>query len=332
MKVLAGDIGGTNSRLAVFEVQGAGYRMLASERYSSAAYSSLEAIVEEFLREHPIDCVRACFGVAGPVIGDRVETTNLRWTVRARNLEEVANVESAWLLNDLQAQAYGIPALGPNDFVVLNPGHPEAVGNAALIAAGTGLGQAGMFWDGESHTPFASEGGHASFAPRSELEIALLGYLSEKFGHVSWERVLSGPGFVNIHDFLIDYRHVDGSSRHVLAMRKEDPSAITQAARDGSCELCVEAMDMFAGFYGAEAGNVALKFLARGGVYIGGGIAPKIVEFLRRPVFLESFLEKGRMRDVLEGVPVRVIVRKGVALLGAANYAARVAGQDAPVR
>lgn len=330
MKVLAGDIGGTNSRLAVFDVENDSYRILASERYASADYSSLEAIVEEFLREHPIDCTRACFGVAGPVIGDRVEATNLRWTVGARDLEEVARVEAAWLLNDLEAQAYGIATLEPDDFVVLNPGHAGASGNAALIAAGTGLGEAGMFWDGESHRPFASEGGHASFAPRDELEIALLGYLSEKFGHVSWERVVSGPGFVSIHDFLIDYRHVDASSKHVLAMRKEDPSAITKAARDGSCELCVEAMDIFVGLYGAEAANLALKFLARGGIYIGGGIAPKIVGFLRRPVFMERFLDKGRMRDVLEGIPVRVIVRKGVALLGAARYAARVAGADAP--
>jgi len=321
MKVLAGDIGATNARLAVFDVENGRYDQRLGGKYSSTEHATLDEIVSKFVREHGVECERACFGIAGPVEGDRVEATNLPWTIEAASLARVAGVESAWLLNDLEAQAHGIAALEPDDLVMLHEGDADSIGNAALIAAGTGLGQAGLYWDGQAHRPFACEGGHTSFSPRSEQEIALLGYLAEKFGHVSWERVVSGPGFVNIHDFLIDYRRADASSEHAQPMRKEDPSAITEAAREGRCPFCVEAMDMFVRLYGAEAGNLALKFLARGGVYIGGGIAPKILEFLRRPAFIDAFLDKGRMRDVLERIPVKVIVREGTALLGAARYA-----------
>lgn len=326
MKVLAGDIGGTNSRLAIFEVEGGEYRREVVERYSSSEYDTLGRIVEDFLTKNRVECARACFGVAGPVMDGRVETTNLQWVVDAGDLMEVAGVESAFLLNDLEAQAYGIDALEPDDFVVLNEGRPGSEGNRALIAAGTGLGQAGLYWDGSTHRPFACEGGHTSFAPRDELQIALLGYLTEKFGHVSWERVVSGPGFVNLHDFLMDYRKVDTTSEHVQPMRKEDPSAITEAARKGHCPLCVEAMGMFVSLYGSEAGNAGLKFMARGGVFIGGGIAPKIIDFLREPAFMDAFLDKGRMRELLEGMPVKVITKEGTALLGASRYAAEFAG------
>lgn len=321
MRVLAGDIGGTNARLAVFHVEDGAYRQELSEKYPSPDYSSLDEILDHFVKDNAVRCDRACFGIAGPVDGDRVDATNLPWTIEASRLADVAGVESATLLNDLEAQAYGIAVLQPEDFVVLHPGRPDAVGNAALIAAGTGLGQAGLYWDGHEHRPFACEGGHASFAPSDELQVALLGYLSEKFGHVSWERVLSGPGFVSIHDFFIDYRRADASSEHVQPMRKEDPSAITEAAREGRCPFCVAAMDLFVRLYGAEAGNLALKFLARGGLYVSGGIAPRIIEFLRRPAFVEAFLDKGRMRDLLEQIPVKVIVNAETALLGAARYA-----------
>ncbi|MGD8867357.1 MAG: glucokinase, partial [Gemmatimonadales bacterium] len=205
---------------------------------------------------------------------------------------------------------------------VLNEGDPDALGNRALIAAGTGLGQAGLYWDGITHRPFASEGGHASFAPRGEPQTALLEFLSRRYGgHVSWERVVSGPGLVNLHDFLNEYRSADASAGHEESLEKDDPADITAGALTGRCPLCVEALDLFVASYGAEAGNLALKIMATGGLYVGGGIAPKIVEKLREPTFVEAFLDKGRMRELLEKIPVRVVVEKGTALTGAARYA-----------
>jgi glucokinase len=243
--------------------------------------------------------------------------------VEAAKLAAAAQVGRVAVINDLEAQAWGIAVLGPQDFVSLSAGSSDARGNAALIAAGTGLGQAGLYWDGITHRPFASEGGHTSFAPADDLEIALLEFLARRFGgHVSWERVVCGPGLVNLHDFLIEYRHQDPTSEHAERVRKEDPKAITEEALSGGCPLCVEALDLFARFYGAEAGNLALKLMATGGIYLGGGIAPKIVDKLQDRVFMTAFTAKGRMAPLLERIPVRVIVREGTALLGAARYAA----------
>jgi glucokinase len=326
MLVLAGDIGGTNARLAVFEIEGGKFSEQAVGTYRSVRYTSLEEIVRSFMTKHKFDPRAACFGVPGPVREGRARITNLPWTVEAARLAASAGIERVGLINDLEAQAWGIGTLGPDDFVVLNEGDPDAVGNRALIAAGTGLGQAGLYWDGEEHRPFASEGGHASFAPRDELEIALFHFLSRRFrGHVSWERVVSGPGFVNIHDFLIDYRHAEASEEHKDTLRKTDPAEITESAFAGDCPLCVEALDLFVRFYGAEAGNLALKLMATGGVYLGGGIAPRIIDKLRRGAFIDAFLDKGRMRPLLSAMPVRVVMREDTALLGAARYAARLA-------
>lgn len=327
MKVLAGDIGGTNARLAVFEVEGDRFETVAAQTYPSAEHSSLVEIVGIFMKEQGIECDAACFGVPGPVKDGRAEITNLPWVVEAAKLAAAAGVPRAAVINDLEAQAHGIAVLGPEDFVVLNEGAADATGNAALIAAGTGLGQAGLYWDGKSHRPFACEGGHASFSPMGDLQIELLGFLSNRFGgHVSWERIVSGPGFVNLHDFLIEYRHEGVPAEHLDALQKDDPAEITASAFEGYCPLCVEALDLFVRFYGAEAGNLALKIMATGGVYLGGGIAPRIIEKLKEPTFMEAFLAKGRMRPVLESMPIRVIVRQGTALLGAARYAAGLGG------
>jgi glucokinase len=324
--VLVGDIGGTNARLAVYQIEGSDYRRMAAETYPSADYSSLAEIVKTFMAgQQGAACAGACFGVPGPVKNGRAAITNLPWIVEAKALAAAAGVKRAAVLNDLEAQAYGIDVLGPDDLVVLNPGRPDAVGNAALIAAGTGLGQAGLYWDGGSHRPFACEGGHTSFAPMGELQTELMEYLSKRFGgHVSWERIVSGPGFVNLHDFLIEYRQGESSDAHMEKLRKDDPAEITRSALERECPLCVEALDLFVRFYGAQAGNLALKIMATGGVYLGGGIAPRIIEKLSEPVFLDAFVAKGRMRPLLEAMPVRVIVSGETALLGAARYAAQL--------
>jgi len=323
MSVLAGDIGGTNARLTIFSVEDDRYEEVVSEIYPSPEYPSLEDIVAEFMGSHGIEARTACFGVPGPVKDGRAQITNLPWVVEASKLAAHSGVERVAVLNDLEAQAWGIAVLGPDDFVVLNEGAADAVGNAALIAAGTGLGQAGLYWNGQAHRPFACEGGHASFAPRGERQLELLDFLTKRFGgHVSWERIVSGPGLVHLHDFLVEYRHADVPAEHRKQLSKDDPAAITSSAVAGSCALCVEVLDMFVEFYGAEAANLALKIMATGGVYLGGGIAPKIIDKLREPVFMEAFLDKGRMGALLELMPVRVIMREGTALLGAARYAA----------
>jgi glucokinase len=227
------------------------------------------------------------------------------------------------LLNDLEANAYGLAMLAPDDFVALNNGTTEASGNMAIIAAGTGLGEAGLHWDGGQHHPFASEGGHASFAPSNAFQIELLSYLLREFTHVSWERVVSGPGLYNIYRFLRDTGRGEEPPWLGEEIRRGDPAAvISQAALAGSSALCGQALDLFIALYGAEAGNLALKLMASGGVFVGGGIAPKIITKLRDSTFIEAFVAKGRMQSLLQDIPVRVILNDKAALLGAARFAA----------
>jgi glucokinase len=322
MRVLAGDIGGTNARLTAFEAEEGRFRPEASDVFPSRDYGSLEDIVARFMSSHGIECEIASFGVPGPVRDGRAEITNLPWVVEASSLADHTGIERVVVLNDLEAQAWGIAALEPQDFVALNEGSADASGNAALISAGTGLGQAGLYWDGERHRPFACEGGHASFAPRGELQLALQEFLTRRFGgHVSWERVVSGPGFVNLHDFLVEHRSAENSTEHLEVSHEDEPEEITKLALEGRCSFCVQALGLFVEFYGAEASNLALKLMATGGVYLGGGIAPKVISKLKEPAFMEAFLDKGRMRPLLEAMPVRVIVNEGTALLGAARYA-----------
>ena len=322
MKVLGGDIGGTNTRLALFELEGKRFRTLVERTYSSRNYETLHEIVESFVESEQIKCDGACFGIAGPVRGDRVETTNLPWVVEAPELAVHLGTDRVGLINDLEANAYGIATLDAKDFQTLSRGDTKAVGNLGLIAAGTGLGEAALFWDGKEHRPFACEGGHTDFAPEGELETALHDHLSKRFGHVSWERVLSGPGLANIHSFLVQSRRTEIHPCRVEEMPEDDrAAAISQAAFSGSCPLCGDSLDLFVKFYGAEASNLALKVMATGGLYIGGGIAPKIAEKLKAPGFMEAFHGKGRMRPLLEAVPVRVILNDRTALLGAARCA-----------
>lgn len=331
MRALAGDVGGTNTRLASFEVGVAGgsgrgrasLRLDREETYPSREHAGLEAIVESFLAgEQPPE--RACFGIAGPVRDGRCQATNLAWVVDAAQLAAALRIVQVALINDLEAFAWGIDELPASSLAPLAAGDPDAHGNAALIAAGTGLGEAGLAWDGHRRRPFATEGGHTSFAPQGEVESELLRYLAERHGHVSWERVVSGPGLVGIHAFLCEHRRAPAPGWLAEELEAGDPAAaISQAALDGRDEIAVEALDLFVRCFGAEAGNLALKVMATAGVYLGGGIAPKLLERLRAPDYLEAFRAKGRMRPLLEAMPVTVVLDEDAALLGAATYAAR---------
>lgn len=321
MRVLSGDIGGTKTRLAVFDVEGSRLETLTEHSYASADYSSLDDIVADFLDRAGGDCAHACFGVAGPVQGGRAEITNLPWVIDAAETARTFRFLTVSLMNDLEANAWGISALSQDDLHVLHAGRPGAVGNASIIAAGTGLGEAGLYWDGHRHRPFASEGGHTGFSPGNELEIALYEYLRTQYGHVSWERVVSGPGLVNVHDFLRAHRSVPVPSWLGDEMAAGDAAAaISGAALAERDDVCVEALDLFVHLYGVEAGNHALKIMSTGGVYVGGGIAPKILETLKGPLFMDGFLDKGRMRPLMESMPVRVILNDRTALYGPALY------------
>jgi glucokinase len=325
--VLAGDVGGTKTQLGCFHVDGQSpslrFKPLVVEKFRSQEHASLDELAAAFLARHKSQPEIACFGVAGPVQHGRSQATNLAWTVDAAHLATELKIETVLVLNDLEANAYGIAALDEDDFAVLQPGRANAEGNVAVISAGTGLGEAGMFWDGQRHLPFACEGGHADFAPRNEWESKLLDFLLREFGHASWERVLSGPGLHNLYRFHVHARPGQESADVARQIEAGEPAAvISRAAHDGTCRTCVEALALFVSLYGAEAGNLALKLMATGGIYLGGGIAPKNLEPLKRKDFLRSFAAKGRMQSLLESMPVRVILSDQTALVGAARCAA----------
>jgi len=323
MKVLAGDVGGTKTSLAVFEVEGTKLDMLALEKYPSQQYGSLDEIVRHFVDIAKIECQIASFGIAGPVRDGKSATTNLPWLVDAQRLASDRGFRQVWLLNDLQANAWGISALVEEDFCVLNEGRPILSGNCSIISAGTGLGQAGLFWQGSRYIPFASEGGHADFAPHSDLEIALLQYLKQRYAHVSWERVVSGMGLVNIYEFLREHRQTETPSWLAKELQSGDPAAvISKQALANRCPVCSESVEMFIHLYGVEAGNHALKIMATGGVFIGGGIAPKLLNKFKGQSFLQAFHSKGRMEALMRDMPVKVILNDHTALYGPAVFAA----------
>jgi len=320
--ILAGDIGGTNSRLALFDAQDGHFNLVSSRIFPSHEYSGLDSIAKEFVQSTKSDPWAACFGVAGPVSHGRVTTTNLPWVIEAKRLQDELSIKSVLLINDLEAMAWGIPALGPADLVLLSQGSSDAVGHQAVIAAGTGLGEAGMFWDGSQHQVYACEGGHADFGPRDDLELDLFRYLHKLYGHVSYERILSGPGLVNVFHFLRDTGRGTEPKWLTEEMQHSDAAAaISRAAMESKSPLAEQALAVFISVYGAEAGNLALKTMAKGGVFVAGGIARKIQSKLMGKLFLQSFVSKGRMQPLLEAMPVKIVVNDGVALLGAACYA-----------
>jgi len=325
---LAGDIGGTKTNLAVYAHEDDHDRLIAKKTasYPSKGHATLAEIIRDFLGADFSDVRQACFGVAGPVKSGVVQVTNLPWIVDAAALQAELNFKQVSLLNDLEANAYGINTLLPHELLSLNPqGDPRQVGNRALIAAGTGLGEAGMLWDGVTHRPFASEGGHASFAPNDSIGDELLMFLRREHGHVSWERVLSGMGMKNLYRF---FRQRSGLAEPewltAQLLQGDLGSVVTHAGLAGKDPVCVEALDCFTRNYGSEAGNLGLKMLALGGVYIGGGIAPKMLPKMQSALFLDAFYHKGRMSPLLQSTPVYVILNDKTALQGAAWYAAHV--------
>ncbi len=328
MTILAGDIGGTKTILALFAGDKGPMRLIREAVYPSGLYSDLESVLKEFLQGNEIPPRRACFGVAGPVLQGRSETTNLPWIVDTDEISHRFAIPSVALLNDLEATAYGVLALPEEDFFILNRGEPERFsyetgtrGNRAVISAGTGLGEAILFWNGSAYQPSASEGGHGDFAPRNPLQVALLEYLWREYPSVSYERILSGPGLFNLYRFLKETGHGEEPPWLAERLAVEDPAAVVaEVALRGKADLCVKALDLFVSVYGAEAGNLALKALATGGVYLGGGIAPKILQKLRDGTLMKAFVDKGRFSELMSRIPVRIILNEKVALSGAAHY------------
>jgi glucokinase len=325
--ILAGDIGGTKTVLALFEETSDGLREVRDETFASKDYKSLVDILAKFVPQPLPSSLRvACFGVAGPVVDGRCQTTNLPWILEEPALAQASGAARVKLLNDLEAAAYGMLFLRPDELCVLNAGSQRRCqGNIAVIAAGTGLGEALLYWDGKQHHPIASEGGHTDFAPRTDQEIDLLRYLRAKLGgRVSYERVLSGPGLSHIYGFLRDSGYAGEPNWLVEKLRSDDPNVvITQCGLAGEHPLCVAALEMFCSLYGAEAGNLALKGLAIGGVFIGGGIAREILPALQQGGFMRSFTDKGRFTELLQGIQVTVALNPRAPLLGAAHFALR---------
>lgn len=321
--ILAGDIGGTNARLAYFQPQNGHLRLVSERVFPSREHHELGEIVTKFLDDSGTKPDAACFGIAGPVRNGRVETSNLPWVIEQTLLAKQIQLPATLLINDLEASAWGIGALENTDMVALNQVSGPVNGNQAVIAPGTGLGEAGLFWDGARHHVFACEGGHADFAPRDELQIELLRFLTARFGHVSYERILSGPGLVNVYEFLRDAGCGKESSALAADMQKSDPAAaISRAALSGNDALAEKALELFIAVYGAEASNLALKTMATGGLFLAGGISPKILAKLKGSGFMQAFLQKGRMRPLVESIPVQVVTNEKAGLLGAARCAA----------
>src|ERR1700675_1381923 len=320
--ILAGEIGATRTRLAAFETEGSRLQCVVEKNYVSQQRDGLSGIFADFIKTEGIPVHSACLGVAGPVRGGRSKISNLPWVIDAREVAKQLRLDSVGLLNDLEAFAYGIDGLESKDFITLSQGTDEAEGNRAVISAKTGLGMAGLYWDGFRHHPFACEGGHADFAPRNDLQMELLAYLQKKYGRISCERILSGPGIKNIYDFLRDAHKAEEPEwlKDQIAAAKDAPALISQLAQEGKAAICDQTLSIFVSIYGAETGNCALNFLSTGGIFIGGSVAAKNVSRMKDPIFMESFLDKGRMVDLLKEIPVTIVLNDDSGIIGAARY------------
>jgi len=328
--ILAGDVGGTKVHLALYDFEDGKLCPVRDHKFPAGEFSSLDDVVKRFFsgadgypQVDPSQILAACFGCPGPVREGRIKLTNLPWSLDSAALGASLGIQHLFLINDLEANAYGIPELAADKIFTLHTADPSAIGHRGLISAGTGLGEALLIWDGTKHRPIPSEGGHCDFAARTDREIALLEYLRRTLnGRVSFERVVSGIGIKNVYAFLRDDQKMEEPAWLRERMSTEDPNAVIgQCGEDGSSEICHETLEIFAAAYGAEAGNIALKVLATGGIYLGGGIAPKVLKTLQGGAFTQAFLDKGRLATVLEAIPVRVILDDACALLGAAAYA-----------
>lgn len=320
--LLAGDIGGTKTKLAIFAEDKGLRAPVVEETFPSNRYPSLEALAQEFLSHHPLPIERASFGVAGPVIAGKATITNLPWVMDETHLQETLQIPAVYLLNDLDAIAHSVVLLEPGEVCTLSAGQSVPHGNIAVIAPGTGLGEAFLTWNGSSYKTHTSEGGHCSFAPSNELEIEMLRFLWTKFEHVSYERVCSGIGIPNIYTFLKASKYAEEPSwlAQQLLQAQDGTPYIVNAALAGTSKLCVETLNIFVSALASETGNLALKVLSTAGIYVGGGIPPRILPILQDESFMRAFFSKGRFLGVLESMPVHVILNPEVALLGAAAH------------
>jgi glucokinase len=322
--ILAGDIGGTHARLALFADSGKG-RPLKHDTFESRAYKNLEEVVRAFLGSKPPKIKAASLGIAGPVIDQRCVATNFPWVVDARVASRKLKIPKVTLLNDLVALAFGALTVPRSKIRVLQGDGPrKRGGNLAVIAAGTGLGEAALIWDGAGHVPLATEGGHTDLAAQTPLEWELFTWLQPRFGHVSYERIVAGPGFSALYDFFRDEKKMTESRENVemLADAHDRNAAIARLGAAKKSEIAARAVDLFSRIYGAEAGNLALKTLATAGVFVAGGIAAHLVDTLAHGPFLEGFLDKGRFRGLLEKVPVAVVLDPDIGLSGSSYHAA----------
>jgi glucokinase len=356
--ILAGDIGGTKTILALYEWVNERVEPVRLETFHSADYKSLEEILDEFLTPptpptpldeletdtadkveepeavsppEPLKLAAACFGIPGPVIDNHSQTTNLAWVVDGSTIAKKFGIPRVQLLNDLEATAYGILLLRADEVEVLNPGTPPKKRQAlALIAAGTGLGEAILFWDGKSYRPMPSEGGHTDFAPTNDYEIELLRYLRSQYLHVSYERLLSGPGLHAIYEYVRDTKKNEPTWLAEKIKAGDPAGEIAEAGLTGQAEIAKQTLDLFASIYGAEAGNLALKALSLDGVYVAGGMAPKLIKKLQDGTFMKSFMNKGRYKRLLSHMPVKVVMNQQAALLGAASVAGALSHAPTP--
>jgi glucokinase len=320
--ILAGEIGATRTRLAAFDTEGNRLQRVVEKNYMSQQRDGLAGILAEFIKTEGIPVHSACLCVAGPVRAGKSKISNLPWVIDAKEVAKQLRLNSVGLLNDLEAYAYGIDGLESADFITLSEGSEDAEGNRAVISAKTGLGMAGLYWDGFRHHPFACEGGHADFAPRNDLQMELLAYLQKKYGRISCERILSGPGIKNIYDFLRDTKKAEEPEwlRAEMTAAPDPPALISKMALEGKAAICDQALTIFVSVFGAQTGNCALNFMSTGGIFIGGSIAAKIVPKMKDPVFLESFLDKGRMEIILKDMPVKIVASDDCGMIGAARY------------
>lgn len=326
--ILAADVGGTKSYLAIFDPGDETYEPLVERRYTTTDFPGVPELLDFFVRDTGHHPTRVVLGVPGPVRHPPVRPVNLPWVIDPTEIGVALETDEVYLLNDLEATSYGTVILPPHDLVQLNAGVPDRTGNIAVIAAGTGLGEGGLCWAGDRYMAISSEGGHASFSPGTDLEAQLWKWLFTQFGHVSWERVISGPGLVHIYDFLREcgHGHEPPWLRDELADSHDRAGTISRVAGEARCDLATHSVELFVSLYGAEAGNLALKMLATGGVFVGGGIAAKMAELLRQGSFMDAFAEKGRVSDILREMPVHVVLNDKAGLLGAAYYGAHLAG------
>ena len=314
---LAGDIGGTKTNLALFE-EGS-FEPKELQKFPSGDYPNLRSIVLEYKKKVSLkDVQMACFAIAGPVQNGVCKATNLPWVVETAELSEAIGIPHVFLINDLEANAHALAILPKENLITLYAGKGKKVGNQTVISPGTGLGEAGLFWDGEQHHPFASEGGHCEFGPRDEVQLDLSRYLMRRFGHASYERILSGPGLFNLYEFFRD--ELKRSEPKKLTEGEDPAKVITEFAVNGESDLCVDTLNLFVSILGSESSNSVLKYMALGGLFLGGGIPPKIMPFLKEKSFLEGFFDKGRFRPLLEEVPIFVIDDDKAALKGSAHF------------